>query len=166
MTKLGAALLILLVPMLALAAAPQHDSRAPIEIAADHFLADNEAHTGTWWGNVVVKQGDLLMHADRVRGHIQGNTADKIYADGHVVVDSPKSGTATGDKGVYDVAHRMITLEGRVVLKKQKDVMRGSTLAVNLATGQARLDAKSAPGGRVQAIFTPAGAGTARNAGK
>jgi lipopolysaccharide export system protein LptA len=159
MTKFAIALLILLAPMAALAAAPAHDSRAPIEIKADHFLADNDAHTGTWWGNVVVKQGDLMMHADKVRGHIKGNSADKIYADGHVVVDSPKSGTATGDKGVYDVVRRTITLEGHVVLKKQKDVMRGSTLAVNLATGKAELDAKKSPGGRVQAIFTPASAG-------
>lgn len=150
--------MLLLLSSAAMAAAPDHDSKAPIEINSDHFMADNNSKTGTWWGNVVIKQGDMLMHADKVRGHVMGNTADKIYADGHVVVDSPASGTATGDSGVYDVPRHMVTLTGHVVLKKQKDVMRGSTLAVNLTTGEAQLDAKGTPSGRVQAIFTPASA--------
>jgi len=56
-----------------------------------------------------------------------------------VVVDSPKSGTATGENGVYSVAPRTVLLTGNVVLKKGKDVMRGAQLTVNLATGQAVL---------------------------
>ena len=153
-----APLLFLLLSSAALAAAPAHDSSAPIEITSDHFMADNNSKTGTWWGNVIVKQGDMLMHADKVRGHVMGKTADKIFADGHVVVDSPASGTATGDSGVYDVPRHVVTLTGHVVLKKQKNVMRGSTLAVNLTTGEAQLDAKGTPTGRVSAIFAPAAA--------
>ena len=149
------AALVLLAPVLAFAA-QRHDSSAPIEINADHFQADSDSKTGTWWGNVVIKQADMLMHADKVRGHVMGNTADKIFANGHVVVDSPTSGTATGDNGVYDVVNHSVTLTGHVVLKKQKDVMRGSTLVVNLNTGQAQLEAKGTQTGRVQAILTPA----------
>ena len=158
MTIARAAIIVLLTAPPVLAAVPQHDSKAPIEINADHFQADNDSKTGTWWGNVVIKQGDMMMHADKVRGHVMGNTADKIFADGHVVVDSPTSGTATGDSGVYDVVNHMVTLTGHVVLKKQKNVMRGSTLAVNLTTGEAKLDAKGKPSGRVQSLLSPASA--------
>ena len=49
----------------------------------------------------------------------------------------------------------LITLTGHVILTKEKNVMRGTTLTVNLATGEAQLGAKGAPGGRVQGLFTP-----------
>jgi lipopolysaccharide export system protein LptA len=85
-----------------------------------------------------------------------------VLASGNVVVDSPKSGTATGDNGVYSVGPRTVLMTGNVVLKKGKDVMRGAQLTVNLVTGQAVLgggvkgSAQGAQsGGRVQAVFTP-----------
>ena len=80
-------------------------------------------------------------------------------ANGNVVVDSPRSGTATGDNGVYSVVPRTVLLTGNVVLKKGKDVMRGSQLTVNLATGQAVLGGgvkgQTQNSTRVQAVFTP-----------
>jgi len=56
---------------------------------------------------------------------------------------------------LHDVAPRLITLTGRVVLNKEKNVMRGTMLTVNLVTGKAELGAKGASGGRVQGLFTP-----------
>jgi lipopolysaccharide export system protein LptA len=138
------------------------DPNQPINIAADKFLADSNAKTGTWSGNVMVTQGDIKMRANSMRVNVVGksNKPDKILANGNVVVDSPSSGTITGDNAVYDVAPRTVTMTGHVVLKRAKDVMRGTELTVNLVTGQAVLGAKGpgAPaGGRVQAVFTPSG---------
>ncbi|HEX4861040.1 MAG TPA: LptA/OstA family protein, partial [Rhizomicrobium sp.] len=79
---------------------------------------------------------------------------DKIYANGNVLFVAP-NGTAKGDAGVYEVAPRLITLTGRVVLNKEKNVMRGTTLVVNLVTGMAHLNAKGMTGNRVQGLFTP-----------
>jgi lipopolysaccharide export system protein LptA len=78
-------------------------------------------------------------------------------ANGNVVVDSPKSGTATGDNGVYSVVPRTVVLTGSVVLKKGKDVMQGAQLTVNLVTGQAVLGGgvKGQTSSRVKAVFTP-----------
>jgi lipopolysaccharide export system protein LptA len=56
---------------------------------------------------------------------------------------------------VYDVGPRTITLNGHVVLAKDKNVMRGTTLVVNLVTGAATLKSIGANGGRVQGLFTP-----------
>jgi lipopolysaccharide export system protein LptA len=144
------------------ALAPKHDANAPINVSADKFLADSNAKTGTWTGNVLVVQGDMRMRANSVRLNVQGkdNKPDKILASGSVVVDSPNSGTVTGDNGVYDVVAHTVTMTGKVVLTKEKNVMRGTQLTVNLDTGLATLGAgNKAPGatsgGRVQGIFTP-----------
>jgi lipopolysaccharide export system protein LptA len=166
MTRAIFALLLLsAIPALAAAPspAPKHDPNAPINVSADKFLADSNSKTGTWTGNVIVVQGDMRMRANSVRLNVVGkqNKPDKIFATGNVVVDSPNSGTVTGDNGVYDVVARTVTMTGKVVLTKQKDVMRGAQLTVNLDTGQATLgggaktQGTSTGTGRVQGIFTP-----------
>ena len=139
---------------------------APINVSADKFLADLNGKTATYSGNVMVTQCDMKMRSNTLRVNVVGknNSPDKIFANGNVVMDSPTSGTATGDAAVYDVNPRLVTLTGHVVLTRAKDVMRGTLLTVNLATGQATLGAKGQPGvtgqqqqqgGRVQGVFTP-----------
>ena len=139
----------------------QQNSNAPIDISSDSFQADLNGKTGTWTGNVVVIQGDMKLRANTVRMTTVNDKADKVMANGNVVVDSPKSGTVTGDNGVYSVVPRTVLLTGNVVLKKGKDVMRGTQMTVNLATGQMVLGGgvKGQTGSqgstRVQAVFTP-----------
>jgi lipopolysaccharide export system protein LptA len=140
----------------------QRNSNAPIGISSDSFQADLNAKSGTYSGNVVVVQGDTKLRADQVRILTVNGKADKITASGKVVVDSPASGTVTGDNGVYSVGPRTVLMTGNVVLKKGKDVMQGSQLTVNLNTGLASLGggaktpgAASTPGGRVKAVILP-----------
>jgi len=130
------------------------DMGSPIEVSADRFDADLNSKTGTYSGNVLVKQGEMHLRADKVRVNVLSGKPDKIFANGNVVFQAP-SGNAQGDAGIYDVAPRLITLTGRVVLTKDRNVMRGSSLTVNLATGQAQLGAKALPGQRVQGLCTP-----------
>ena len=136
-----------------------HDNNAPINISSDNFQADLNGKSGTWTGNVLMVQGDTKMRSNQVRVSTVNGKADKIYAEGNVVVDSPTSGIATGDKGVYSVGPRIVVMTGHVVLKKGKNVMQGSQVTVNLATGQMVIPAgtKSAqnPNGRVQGVFVP-----------
>jgi len=132
----------------------KRDTSAPIQVSADRFDADLNAKSGVYSGNVVVVQGDFHLRSDKVRVNVVNGKPDKIFAYGNVVFTAP-NGNAQGDNGVYDVAPRLITLTGRVILTKEKNVMRGTVLTVNLVTGQAQLGAKGAPGGRVQGLFTP-----------
>jgi len=136
-----------------------HDNNAPITIAADNFQADLNAKSGTYTGNVVVVQGDTKLRANQMHIITVNGKADKISASGNVVVDSPTSGIATGDNGVYSVGTRIVVMTGHVVLKKGKNVMQGSQVTVNLVTGQMVIPAgtKSAqnPNGRVQGVFMP-----------
>jgi len=137
----------------------QQNSNAPIDISSDSFQADLNGKTGTWTGNVIVIQGDMKLRANTVRMTTVNGKADKVMANGNVVVDSPKSGTATGENGVYSVVPRTVVLTGNVVLKKGKDVMQGAQLTVNLVTGQAVLGGgvkgQAQTNSRVKAVFTP-----------
>jgi lipopolysaccharide export system protein LptA len=136
-----------------------HDNKAPIDISSDSFQADLNGKTGTWTGNVVLVQGDMKLRANSVRVTTVNGNADKVMATGNVVVDSPKSGTVTGDNGVYSVGPRTVLMTGNVTLKKGKDVLVGAQLTINLVTGQANLGggAKTpgVSGGRVKGVFTP-----------
>ena len=162
MKTLFAALILSLISGAAFAATPltaKRDNNAPIAIASDSFQADLNAKTGTYSGNVMVSQGDMKLRANQVRISTVGGKADKVTANGNVVVDSPSSGTTTGDTGVYSVGPRTVVMTGNVVWNKGKDVMRGAQLTVNLNTGQVALGggarSPGSPNGRVQGVFIP-----------
>ena len=63
--------------------------------------------------------------------------------------------TAQGDHGVYDVDSESITLIGSVVLTRDKNVIRGARLVLNLVTGESRIEGAPAGGaqGRVRGRF-------------
>jgi len=122
------------------------DSGAPISVTADAFTGDLQTKIGVYSGNVIVSQGSFKLHADQVRVAVANGKPSHIVATGHVLV---------GDKGIYDLAARDVTLTGSVVLTKDKNVMRGTMLVVDLDSGKASFTAKGMPGGRVQGLFTP-----------
>lgn len=135
------------------------NANAPIEYAAAECNGEQtpgaKELTLVCTGNVTIRQGDVRLRADRVSIHSpDGRAADRIVAQGHVVIDSP-SGTATGDTGTYDVTPRIVTLTGRVVLVKDASVMRGETLRVDLISGVAKFAGGAESGGRIQGMFTP-----------
>jgi len=151
----------------------RHDSDLPIEITADTLEVLRDQQIATFTGNVDAVQGDLVLSADKLRIHYRGDDAGataagtggsirRIEAFGKVFLTSPRE-TAQGEVGVYDVADETITLEGSVVLTRDKNVIEGERLELDLATGRSRMLAgvPSAEGGappeRVRAIFVPEG---------
>jgi lipopolysaccharide transport protein LptA len=132
------------------------DSKAPLNVSSDSFEGDFETKVGTYTGNVVVIQTVCRLRADKVNVKIVAGKPDEITADGNVVFATP-SGTATGDHGVYELEQNppTITLTGKVVLIKEKNVMRGTLLIVDTDSGVAHLTSHGAQGGRVQSILNP-----------
>ena len=129
-----------------------HVSDAPINVTSDKFAGNFETKVGTYTGNVIVTQADYKLRADQVRVNVVDGKPSRFDATGHVVFVST-SGTATGDNGIYELGPRVVTLTGHVVLTKDKDVMHGTALTVNMVTGESHLTAKGAPGNRVQGLF-------------
>jgi lipopolysaccharide export system protein LptA len=174
--------LFVALPMAALSSARafgqslDHDSSKPIEISADSLEVEQEQQLATFAGNVDAVQGDLVLSADRLRVHYEGeesavgiaagsgNRIRRIDAEGSVIIASPEE-TAEGDQGTYDVRGKLVVLEGGVVLTRGENVIRGERLVMDLVSGKTRIvgaettvadggDVSS--GGRVRALFTPA----------
>ena len=140
----------------------KHDNSAPINISSDNFVGDTQTKIGTYIGNVVVIQGDYKLRADKMNVHVVDGKASVIDGAGNVLFNSGIE-TASGDTGIYDLNAHTITMDGRVVLTKAKDVMRGTHMVMNLDTHKALLTAKGMPGGgRVQGLFIPADKGAAQ----
>ncbi len=134
------------------AALGSHDSNAPINVTSDNFVGNFQTKIGTYIGNVIVTQADYKLRADKVKVSVVEGKPSRFDATGNVVFVS-SSGTATGDNGIYDLGPRTVTLTGHVVLTKDKDVMHGTALTVNMVTGVSHLTAHGAPGNRVQGLF-------------
>jgi lipopolysaccharide export system protein LptA len=143
----------------------KHDSSAPINVSADRFVGDLNTKVGTYLGNVIIVQGDFKLRADKVSVHEVNDKPSFIDGAGNVLFIS-SSGTASGDTGVYDLNTKNITLDGKVVLTKEKNVMRGTHLVMNIETGKAQLTAQGTSGGRVQGVFTPPAKGASKAAPK
>ncbi|MEW6090040.1 lipopolysaccharide transport periplasmic protein LptA [Parvibaculum sp.] len=140
------------------------DPNKPIEIEADALEVQDTKQTATFSGNVRVNQGDIRMKSDKVIVHYDGSgqgssRISRISATGNVFVSSPDQQTASGDWATYTVQSRQIEMGNSVILRQGENVIRGSRLTVDLATGQARVTGGPAgeSGGttRVRGLFQP-----------
>jgi lipopolysaccharide export system protein LptA len=141
----------------------KHDSSQPIEITADQLEVQQEKQLATFSGNVQAIQGDIRLQAASLQVHYraQDGSADvegsisQIIAKGEVFFSSPGQ-TARGDSGVYNVDKSLVTLDGKVVLTREDNVIRGNRLVLNLATGRSKVSgAPSGGSGRVRGLFVP-----------
>jgi len=141
----------------------RHDSSLPIEIAADTLEVQQDKNLATFSGNVQATQGGIRLRANILEVHYrpqQGDAAVQgaislINATGKVFFSSPGQ-TAQGDSSVYDVDKGLIIMNGNVVLTRDKNVIRGNRLVLNLTTGKSKVEGgTSASGGRVRGLFVP-----------
>ncbi|MBL9096176.1 MAG: lipopolysaccharide transport periplasmic protein LptA [Alphaproteobacteria bacterium] len=130
------------------------DSDKPIAIAADTTTADLRSETATYAGNVRVTQGDLKLRSDTLSIKAAKGTISRIEAKGNVVLASPQ-GQATGATATYDIAQREVRMGGKVVLAQGQNILRGTSLVINLATGRAALSGQGGTSGRVEGVFVP-----------
>jgi len=145
----------------------------PIQIDAASLEMRDKDKAATFSGNVKVVQGDTTMLCktlvvfydnDQSSGAKKtamksatpgpaGNSSIKrLEAQGGVVV-TQKDQTVTGDRGVFDMRANTVTMHGNVLLTKDKNVLRGDRLIVDLTTGISRVESNS---GRVQGVFQAA----------
>lgn len=137
-----------------------HDSRAPVDVAADRAEAQDRSDRAIFAGNVVVRQGDLTLRTARLTLAYTNNGGidiDRIDASGGVTVVSP-SETARGDFAVYDLNNGLITMVGNVRLERGGSFLNGGRLTIDLDTGRAVMDGGlrgvNQAGGRVTGRFT------------
>lgn len=150
----------------------------PVKIEANYLEVKDKDKVAVFTGNVVVVQGDTTMRCKELHVFYEGNalgadprqkvpatktqqkneSAQKIkrlVAIGGVIVTA-KDQKAVGDKGVFEMATNMVTLDGNVVITQGQNVMHGEKLVVNLTDGTSRLDGPKQQGvSRVKGVFVP-----------
>jgi lipopolysaccharide export system protein LptA len=159
-------------------------SDEPVHIEADVLEVFDDKGTAVFSGNVVATQGDTSLNTVKLTVHYAGGamsrqandstsaeSADeepqqsqsqrikRLEAEGEVVVTT-KEQRATGDKAVFRMEEKTVTLTGDVVLSQGTNVLRGTELVVDLDTGRSRLVSNTESGkpSRVSGMFTPGSA--------
>lgn len=139
-----------------------HNTSAPVNVAADRIEVQDRADRAVFSGNVVAQQADMTLSAARVTlayANTSGIQIKRIDASGGVTVRSP-SETAKGSYAIYDLENRLITMLGGVTLIRGDSHVSGSRLVIDLTTGRAVMDggagrgATTTSGGRVTGTFT------------
>ena len=154
----------------AVSALRNHDTHAPVDVAADRIEVQDNANRAIFSGNVKIVQAEMTLTAARVTVLYSkpppGSAADagpqvqRMDASGNVYVVDP-SETARGDFGVYDTQRRLITMIGDVTLTRGQSVVHGARLVMDLDSGRSTLDGSAvggvgaaSSGGRVTGRFT------------
>jgi lipopolysaccharide export system protein LptA len=145
-----------------------HDSNAPVNVAADSIEAQDRADRVLITGNVVVTQAGLTLSAQRMTvaySRSSGTDINRIDAVGGVTVAKGDE-SARGNVAIYDLDRRIITLVGNVELRQAGNNLRGGRLVIDLNSGRATVDGRGAgrgpdgqpvggtAGGRVTGTFT------------
>jgi lipopolysaccharide transport protein LptA len=128
------------------------DPSAPIDVEADRLDVDDQAKVAVFRGNVHAVQGGFTVRTAEMRSHYTGNAGlaqqlnasephaaaqlSRIEARGKVIVTSVNGQNATGDWADFDVKENKVTLGGDVVLTQEKNVVRGTRLVIDMATGE------------------------------
>lgn len=145
-----------------------HDSNAPVSVAADSIEAQDRADRVLISGDVQVTQAGLVIRAARMTvayNRSNGTEINRIDAVGGVTV-AKGAESARGNVAIYDLDRRIITLVGNVELKQAGNNLTGGRLVLDLDSGRAIIDGRGAgrgpdgnpvaggTGGRVTGTFT------------
>lgn len=125
-----------------------HNSNAPVDVAADSIELQSRADRVVIAGNVNIDQAGLRMSAARVTVAYSNTNRvqiNRIDATGGVTV---VKGTdrATGSSAIYDLDRRLITMIGNVQLTQGVNHLSGGRMVIDLSTGRATVDGRSSGG--------------------
>jgi lipopolysaccharide export system protein LptA len=145
-----------------------HNTKAPVTYSADRTEALIRQDRASFSGNVIVRQGDLTLTAQRVTVALTKNRGkdelSRVDASGGVRVTRGNE-SAVGAFAIYDPNGRLITLIGDVVLNQGTNTIQGNRLTIDLTTGRAVVDGTTRLGngavtqsesGRIHGRFTVA----------
>ena len=148
-----------------------HDTNAPVDVAADRIEVQDRIDRAIFSGNVDVRQGNLRLNSARITiaySNRGGVNIDRIDATGGVRLTSP-SETARSETAIYDLNERIVPMLRNVVLDQGRNTVRGGRLVLDLDSGRAVMDGgvpgapgtSTTPNGRVTGRFTvPQGRGS------
>ena len=153
-----------------LAHAEQGDRDKPINYSADAGDVNYQTKVGSLTGNVIITQGTLTIHADKVVMKQNADNSMSVSAVGNPVTFRQKrDGTEEYFEGYaqraeYDGAKEFLELFDRALLRRGKDEIRSNYITYNARTevfkaegreASAAAPAEGNPGARVRGVFQP-----------
>ena len=179
--RVASAVLLLLAALGAPAVqAEKTDREKPINYSADVGDVNYQTKVGTLTGNVIVTQGTLTIHADKIVLKQNPDNSLSATAYGNPVafrqkrdgIDEYYDGYA--QRVEYDGAREFLQLFDRALLRRGQDEIRSNYISYNAATELFKAEGRpetapvpndAGPGSRVRGVFQPksqtaAGAGT------
>ena len=160
------ACIALAVPVLALA--EQADRNKPIHFSAEQPAeVDFDKRVGTLRGNVVITQGTLTIHADRIDFKQNPDNSLSATAYGNPIdFREKKDGSdeyyeGYAQRAVYNGQTHTLELFDNALLKEGNNEFRGNYISYNSETNFMKAEGRpNAPGGegpgpRVQGVFEP-----------
>jgi lipopolysaccharide export system protein LptA len=148
--------------------AEKADREKPISFSGDTGDANLQARGGTLSGNVIITQGTLSIHADRVVFKQNADNSLSATAYGNPVAFRQKRDgvdeyyEAYAQRIEYDGTREFLELFDRALLKRGQDEIRSNYISYNASTelfkAEGRADTTSdvaGPGPRVRGTFQP-----------
>jgi lipopolysaccharide export system protein LptA len=153
------------------ALAEKADRDKPINYQADSGDVNYQTKVGTLLGNVILTQGTLTIHADKIVFHQNPDNSVSATAYGNPItfrekrdnVDEYYEGVA--QRAEYDGQKRFLELFDRALLRQGTDEIRSNYISYNADTeyfkAEGRADSRPAPrgepplGARVRGVFQP-----------
>jgi lipopolysaccharide export system protein LptA len=145
-------IVVLMVPGWALGQPPVQDE--PIQVTSDRLEADEAARQMKFIGNVVARQGDVVIYAQELLLFLGEDTreVERIEATRDVRVVQGER-IATGQKGIFYRNEGRIVLSGSPRVHQGEDFIEGDEITVFLY--EERSVVKGREGTPVKAIFHP-----------
>lgn len=106
-------------------------------------------------GYVTIKQGDNTLRAEKIIAYLDMNgkrDLQKAVAVGKVSVTTP-SGTAKGDRGVYNPKQNKVELFDNVRIEQNGNFITGAYAETDLLTSVSKISGGKNNGGRIRGIF-------------
>ncbi|MCR4282247.1 MAG: LPS export ABC transporter periplasmic protein LptC [Bauldia sp.] len=136
----------------------QAQSNDPIEVNSEtlEVYEEGKQRITVFSGGVTVRRGKTTLKAATITlySELEATSADaftRIEAAGKIWVNSGDQ-TVTGANAIVDMKSKTITVSGGVVLTQGSNILTGTRLVVNLATGRARVE------GSTRGVFLPGSA--------
>lgn len=145
-----------------------HNSNAPVDVAANQIEVQDRSDRVVISGNVRVTQAGLTLTAPRMTvayTRAGGTEINRLDATGGVTVTKGNE-IAKGNAAIYDLDRRLITMVGNVELRQGANRLSGGRMVIDLTSGRATVDGRGAArgpdgnpvqggtGGRVTGTFT------------
>lgn len=153
---------VLLMLLSTAALAKNTDFSQPIEVNADRNEASLKQQMLVYSGNVIVKQGTLLIKADKLTVDRSAGEGKEVFiavgrpAVYSQVLDGEKPIQASAEEIRYAMATRVLTLTGKAEITQSGSLVRSAKIEYDLVKEQ--LSAESEEGKeRVITIFTSEG---------